>query len=63
MTDIDTLLNLFLERWDMDIPSLLISVTGGAKNFNMKPRLKEEFRRGLMKAAESTGNRGNLKNA
>ena len=39
----------------MEAPNLLISVTGGAKNFKMRPRLKEMFRQGLMKAAKSTG--------
>ena len=43
-----------LERWDLEIPNLVISVTGGAKSFVLKPRLKEVFRRGLIKAAKST---------
>lgn len=38
------------------MPNLLISVTGGAKNFNMMPRLKNIFRRGLVKVAQTTGN-------
>ena len=54
-TDMSTMLELMMYHWDLDKPNLLISVTGGAKNFSMKPRLKEVFRRGLMKAAESTG--------
>ena len=44
-----------INHWGLDRPNLLISVTGGAKNFHMRPRLKEVFRRGLMKAAASTG--------
>ncbi len=43
-----------LERWNLEIPNLVISVTGGAKSFVLKPRLKEVFRRGLIKAAKST---------
>ena len=43
-----------LDRWDLEIPNLVISVTGGAKSFVLKPRLKEVFRRGLIKAAKST---------
>lgn len=35
--------------------SYTISTKGGAKNFAMKARLREVFRRGLMKAALSTG--------
>ena len=33
----------------------MISVTGGAKSFSLKPRLKEAFSKGLIKVAESTG--------
>ncbi|ESO93554.1 hypothetical protein LOTGIDRAFT_161660 [Lottia gigantea] len=47
--------NLLIKHWNLQKPNLLISVTGGAKNFDMKARLKEVFRRGLQKAAESTG--------
>ncbi|XP_040842632.1 transient receptor potential cation channel subfamily M member 2 isoform X2 [Ochotona curzoniae] len=46
---------LMTQHWGLDIPNLLISVTGGAKNFNMKPRLKSLFRRGLVKVAQTTG--------
>ncbi|CAH1797575.1 unnamed protein product [Owenia fusiformis] len=34
----------------LEKPSLVISVTGGAKNFNMKPRQMKVFRSGLVKA-------------
>ncbi|ELK03575.1 Transient receptor potential cation channel subfamily M member 2 [Pteropus alecto] len=30
---------LMTQHWGLDVPNLLISVTGGAKDFNMKPRL------------------------
>ncbi|XP_032986871.1 transient receptor potential cation channel subfamily M member 2 isoform X2 [Rhinolophus ferrumequinum] len=46
---------LMTQHWGLDIPSLLISVTGGAKDFNMKPQLKSIFRRGLVKVAQTTG--------
>lgn len=46
---------LMTQHWGLDVPNLLISVTGGAKNFNMKPRLKSIFRRGLVKVAQTTG--------
>ncbi|XP_051695884.2 transient receptor potential cation channel subfamily M member 2 isoform X1 [Oryctolagus cuniculus] len=49
------LYHLMTQHWDLEVPSLLISVTGGAKNFNMKPRLKSIFRRGLVKVAQTTG--------
>ncbi|CAL1536039.1 unnamed protein product, partial [Lymnaea stagnalis] len=51
----DIMLALLTKAWGMEKPNLLISVTGGAKNFAMKARLREVFRRGLMKAAQSTG--------
>ena len=54
-TKMDTMLQLLTQAWGMEKPNLLISVTGGAKNFSMKTRLREVFRRGLMKAALSTG--------
>ncbi|XP_012516997.1 PREDICTED: transient receptor potential cation channel subfamily M member 2 [Propithecus coquereli] len=47
--------DLMTQHWGLDVPNLLISVTGGAKNFNMKPRLKSIFRRGLVKVAQTTG--------
>lgn len=49
------ILKLFLERWRIEAPNLIISVTGGAKSFVLKPKLKEVFRKGLMKAAKTTG--------
>jgi transient receptor potential cation channel subfamily M protein 2 len=49
------MIDLMLNRWDLEVPNLVISVTGGAKSFVLKPRLKEVFRRGLVKAAKTTG--------
>ncbi|KAM4046792.1 LOW QUALITY PROTEIN: transient receptor potential cation channel subfamily M member 2-like [Anomaloglossus baeobatrachus] len=49
------LFDLMTQQWGLSVPSLLISVTGGAKNFNISPRLKNQFSRGLVKAAQSTG--------
>ena len=39
----------------MPIPNLIISVTGGAKNFKLNQRDQEIFNRGLIKAGQSTG--------
>ena len=55
-TSMHTMRELMVNKWGMVPPNLLISVTGGAKNFAMRPKLKDAFRRGLMKAALSTGN-------
>lgn len=41
--------------WKLEKPNILISVTGGAQNFVMKPKLKDVFRQGFIKAAQSTG--------
>jgi len=57
--DVDTkmtnMLQLMMKVWGLEKPNLLISVTGGAKNFQMNKRLKDTFRRGLMKTALTTG--------
>ena len=54
-TDAVHILELMMERWDLKVPNLVISVSGGAKSFHM-PKLKEEaFGKGLVKAAASTG--------
>ena len=54
-TPMNTLMDLLMKRWKLVKPNLVISVTGGAKNFHMKQRLKQVFNQGLMKAAKSTG--------
>ena len=37
------------DGWALKKPSLLISVTGGAKSFGISPRLKKDFVEGLRK--------------
>uniref|UniRef100_A0A4W4H3K8 TRPM SLOG domain-containing protein n=1 Tax=Electrophorus electricus TaxID=8005 RepID=A0A4W4H3K8_ELEEL len=54
-TSAEVLYQLMTEHWKLQPPNLLISVTGGAKNFNMKTRLKDKFHRGLIKVAQTTG--------
>ncbi|XP_041921280.1 transient receptor potential cation channel subfamily M member 2-like [Alosa sapidissima] len=49
------LYHLITKYWKLRPPNLLISVTGGAKNFYMRTHLKQKFRRGLIKVAQSTG--------
>uniref|UniRef100_A0A8C1TMH0 Transient receptor potential cation channel subfamily M member 2 n=1 Tax=Cyprinus carpio TaxID=7962 RepID=A0A8C1TMH0_CYPCA len=51
----ESLYQLMTEHWKLRSPNLLISVTGGAKNFYMKTHLKDKFRRGLIKVAQTTG--------
>lgn len=54
-TKSDVLYKLLTEQWKLQPPNLLISVTGGAKNFYMKSHLKKVFHRGLIKVAQTTG--------
>lgn len=39
----------------MDLPKLLITVHGGRANFELQPKLKKVLRKGLLKAAKTTG--------
>ena len=41
-------------KWKLEKPQLILSVTGGAKNFSLPTKMKNAFKRGLVKAAEST---------
>nr|XP_057938678.1 transient receptor potential cation channel subfamily M member 2 isoform X1 [Doryrhamphus excisus] len=54
-TSPEVLYQLLTEQWKLSPPNLLISVTGGAKNFYLKTRLKNVFQRGLIKVAQTTG--------
>ncbi|XP_061143606.1 transient receptor potential cation channel subfamily M member 2 isoform X3 [Syngnathus typhle] len=54
-TSPEVLYQLMTEQWKVFPPNLLISVTGGAKNFYLKTRLKNIFQRGLIKVAQTTG--------
>ncbi|KAK3543297.1 hypothetical protein QTP70_014040 [Hemibagrus guttatus] len=54
-TPVEKLYQLMTKYWKLKPPNLLISVTGGAKNFYMKADLKNKFRRGLIKVAQTTG--------
>ncbi|RXN16987.1 transient receptor potential cation channel subfamily M member 2 [Labeo rohita] len=54
-TSCESLYQLMTEHWKLRSPNLLISVTGGAKNFYIKTHLKDKFRRGLIKVAQTTG--------
>lgn len=48
-TDAETAFTLMTKHWRMEQPRLVISVTGGAKSFNLEPRLKKQFATGLFK--------------
>lgn len=48
-------LQLLLNHWRLELPKLLISVHGGIANFDLQPKLKRVFKKGLIKAANTTG--------
>ncbi|XP_077376516.1 transient receptor potential cation channel subfamily M member 1-like isoform X2 [Festucalex cinctus] len=51
----ECLLQLMLKEWSLELPTLLISVHGGLQNFELPPKLRQVFGRGLIKAAVTTG--------
>ncbi|KAL4227851.1 Transient receptor putative cation channel subfamily M member 7 [Mactra antiquata] len=51
----DQVLQLLQTHWGLDLPKLLITVHGGILNFDLQPKLKRVFRKGLLKAAKTTG--------
>ncbi|XP_067404758.1 transient receptor potential cation channel subfamily M member 8 [Emydura macquarii macquarii] len=53
-TDSERLYDLMTEHWHLKTPNLVISVTGGAKNFALKPRMRKIFSR-LIYIAQSKG--------
>lgn len=54
-TDMDEIMYLLTDIWGLQRPNLLISVTGGAKNITMSKKLKDAFKKGLLKTAHTTG--------
>ncbi|XP_063170381.1 transient receptor potential cation channel subfamily M member 1 [Candoia aspera] len=50
----DLLLHLMVKDWQLELPKLLISVHGGLQNFELQPKLKQVFGKGLIKAAMTT---------
>ncbi|XP_077084653.1 transient receptor potential cation channel subfamily M member 1a isoform X1 [Siphateles boraxobius] len=51
----DSLLHLMVKDWQLELPTLLISVHGGLQNFDLQPKLKQVFGKGLIKSAVTTG--------
>ncbi|CAF5177638.1 unnamed protein product [Rotaria magnacalcarata] len=43
------------QDWYSERPSLVISITGGAKEYKMQQKVLRAFRRGLLKVARTTG--------
>ena len=49
------ILELLAREWGLGLPKLLISIQGGKTNFDLQPKLKKVIRKGLLKAAKTTG--------
>ncbi|XP_075140021.1 transient receptor potential cation channel subfamily M member 8-like [Leptodactylus fuscus] len=50
----ETLYELMTKYWQLKTPNLIISVTGGTKNFSLKPRMRKIFSR-LIHIAQTKG--------
>ena len=53
-TSAETVVRFMRDGWCLTTPDLIISVTGGAKSFDMSTRLRKIFQRGLVAAAVTT---------
>ncbi|XP_050524701.1 transient receptor potential cation channel trpm isoform X1 [Daktulosphaira vitifoliae] len=51
----ELILHLFTREWGLELPKLLITIQGGKANFELQPKLKKVLRKGLLKAAKTTG--------
>lgn len=51
----DLIFQLLTREWGLELPKLIISVHGGKANFDLQPRLKRVLRKGLLRAAKTTG--------
>ncbi|XP_061933895.1 transient receptor potential cation channel trpm isoform X3 [Apis cerana] len=51
----EPIVHLLCREWNLGLPKLLITVHGGRSNFELQPTLKKVLRKGLLKAAKTTG--------
>ncbi|XP_053614200.1 transient receptor potential cation channel trpm isoform X8 [Plodia interpunctella] len=51
----ELIVQLLTREWQLERPKLLITIQGGKANFDLKPKLKKVLRKGLLKAAKTTG--------
>jgi len=51
----DLILQLFTREWSLELPKLLLTIQGGKANFELQAKLKKVLRKGLLKAAKTTG--------
>ncbi len=52
--DVEVLKYLITYRWGLRPPRVLISVTGGAKDFHLPPQLDKMLKVGLLRAAQAS---------
>ncbi|XP_044016610.1 transient receptor potential cation channel trpm isoform X3 [Aphidius gifuensis] len=51
----EPIVQLLCREWNLGLPRLLITIHGGRSNFELQPALKKVLRKGLLKAAKTTG--------
>ncbi|XP_018398032.1 PREDICTED: transient receptor potential cation channel trpm [Cyphomyrmex costatus] len=51
----EPIVQLLCREWNLGLPKLLITVHGGRSNFELQPNLKKVLRKGLLRAAKTTG--------
>ncbi|XP_025057921.1 transient receptor potential cation channel subfamily M member 5 [Alligator sinensis] len=47
--------DVMINKWKLSAPNLVVSLVGEEEDFQMKPWLRDTLRKGLVKAAQSTG--------
>ncbi|NXG46592.1 TRPM5 protein, partial [Psilopogon haemacephalus] len=51
----EIIFEVMLSKWKLPAPNLVVSLVGEEENFQMKPWLRDTLKKGLIKAAQSTG--------
>jgi hypothetical protein len=59
-TDAKTVVRFMRQAWRLPTPDLIISVTGGAKHFDLPARLRKAFQLGLVSVATTTSKSNHL---
>ncbi|CAF0916482.1 unnamed protein product [Rotaria sordida] len=54
-TNPSQIVHLFTKQWRLQLPNLIVTIHGGIQNFELEPRLRQVLKRGLLKAAKTTG--------
>lgn len=54
-TEPELIYQLLTEQWGLAPPHLVVGLVGGDEQAQMKPWLRDTVRKGLVKAAQSTG--------